>query len=168
MKLKTRTNKLPCNQVLIWIKKFHQIIVIYCFNFYAVWLGVIEKSPSITKDQIELSDAECPALEDRGSPSPEPQNAAVIEDEPEGPVKFFQPPEGSFTTKLYWYVMWLGNLVFFLTIPDVRRGKKWRRTYPLAFFICILWIGTLSYLVAWFITVIGTLLVAWICCQMLT
>ncbi|XP_032782284.2 sodium/potassium/calcium exchanger 3 [Daphnia magna] len=121
----------------------------------AMQSGVIDKSPSITKDQIELSDAECPALEDRGSPSPEPQNAAVIEDEPEGPVKFFQPPEGSFTTKLYWYVMWLGNLVFFLTIPDVRRGKKWRRTYPLAFFICILWIGTLSYLVAWFITVIG-------------
>ncbi|KAK4011468.1 hypothetical protein OUZ56_020585 [Daphnia magna] len=88
----------------------------------AMQSGVIEKSPSITKDQIELSDAECPALEDRGSPSPEPQNAAVIEDEPEGPVKFFQPPEGSFTTKLYWYVMWLGNLVFFLTIPDVRRG----------------------------------------------
>jgi hypothetical protein len=117
-------------------------------------LGDMEKCA--TKEQMEMKDAD--SLESRGG-SPEPgelPSVAVVEEvEADGPVKFFQSPEGSLSTKLYWYVMWLGNLIFFLTIPDVRRGKGWRRLYPLAFFICILWIGTLSYLVAWFITVIG-------------
>ncbi|EFX87145.1 hypothetical protein DAPPUDRAFT_207878 [Daphnia pulex] len=120
----------------------------------AIQSGDMEKCA--TKEQMEMKDAD--SLESRGG-SPEPgelPSVAVVEEvEADGPVKFFQSPEGSLSTKLYWYVMWLGNLIFFLTIPDVRRGKGWRRLYPLAFFICILWIGTLSYLVAWFITVIG-------------
>lgn len=103
---------------------------------------------------MELNgDEDLPSLE-RGS-SPEPQDFPVENpDEPDGPVDLFKPAKGSLSNQLYWYTMWLGNLIFFLTIPDVRR-KGWRWTYPIAFFICILWIGTLSYLVAWFITVIG-------------
>lgn len=104
---------------------------------------------------MELTNGhDLPSLESNPSPSPEP-NVAVIDEEPDGPVDLLHPPDGTWSQKAYWYMMWLGNLIFFLTVPDVRR-KGWRKTYPLAFFICILWIGSLSYLVAWFITVIGS------------
>ena len=51
--------------------------------------------------------------------------------------------------------MWLGNFLFFITIPDVRRGGIWRKLYVLEFALCIAWVGGLSYLVTWWITVIG-------------
>lgn len=69
-------------------------------------------------------------------------------------VELWKWPEGSLASKIYWCFMWPANFILVFTIPDVRR-KGWRRAYPLAFFICILWIGSLSYLVTWFITVIG-------------
>ena len=78
-----------------------------------------------------------------------------VEDELFTVVQLWQLPDGSLCRKIYWCVMWIGNLIFVLTVPDVRRGKMWRRLYPLAFIICIVWIGSLSYLVTWFITVIG-------------
>ena len=112
-----------------------------------------DDNSNVQKEQIELQNGT--DLERCGSPIDGPE-IAIEGTEPDGPVNLFKPAEGTIGARIYWYVMWLGNLIFFLTIPDVRR-KGWRPLYPLAFFICILWIGTLSYLVAWFITVIGKL-----------
>lgn len=147
-------DKQPFNQV--WLLKITHWLTDCRCNFFSLlkwyYLGV-EKS-SLHKEQIELDD--CHELERNGSPSPEPRDFPVEDvSEPDGPVNLFKPEGDSLSGKMYWYIMWLGNLIFFLTIPDVRR-KGWRWTYPIAFFICILWIGSLSYLVAWFITVIGT------------
>ena len=47
------------------------------------------------------------------------------------------------------------NLVFFVTIPDVRMGGCFVRLFPLSFFLCITWIGAISYVVTWMITIIG-------------
>ena len=69
----------------------------------------------------------------------------------------FKRPTGSWAEKLYWYFMWPGNLLFFITVPDVRRGGRWKSWYPFSFVVCIAWIGSLSYLVTWFITVIGNI-----------
>merc|ERR1712062_591235 len=46
------------------------------------------------------------------------------------------------------------NLLFFLTIPDVRRPScvNW---FPVTFAMCMAWIGAISYEVTWLITVIG-------------
>lgn len=70
-------------------------------------------------------------------------------------VEMFKWPKGPWTKKLVWLALWPGNLVLFLTVPDVRRGGKWRRVYLFSFLVCVCWIGILSYLVTWFITVIG-------------
>ncbi|XP_046396628.1 sodium/potassium/calcium exchanger 3 [Ischnura elegans] len=53
-----------------------------------------------------------------------------------------------------WVAVWPIHLVFFLTIPDCERPalKRW---FPLTFLMCIVWIGSLSYVVAWTITIIG-------------
>ncbi|KAG7313327.1 hypothetical protein JYU34_000438 [Plutella xylostella] len=57
-------------------------------------------------------------------------------------------------TKTAWIVTWPIHLVFLFTIPDCEkpRFKKW---FPLTFIMCIVWIGSLSYIVAWMITIIG-------------
>jgi len=65
----------------------------------------------------------------------------VIEDDPDD-------------DKIWWLCFFPTNILFFLSIPDVRRPKcvKW---FPLSFFMCIAWIGVVAYEVTWLITVIG-------------
>ncbi|XP_017785417.1 PREDICTED: sodium/potassium/calcium exchanger 3 [Nicrophorus vespilloides] len=57
-------------------------------------------------------------------------------------------------TQMTWILTWPIHLVFLFTIPDCEkpRFKKW---FPLTFMMCIVWIGSLSYVVAWMITIIG-------------
>lgn len=47
---------------------------------------------------------------------------------------------------------WPINFILWATIPNCRR---WPRLYPITFAMCITWIGGVSYLVAWMITVLG-------------
>ncbi|KAG6452279.1 sodium/potassium/calcium exchanger 4 isoform X3 [Manduca sexta] len=64
------------------------------------------------------------------------------------------PSGRSWLTKTTWIVTWPIYLVFLFTIPDCEkpRFKNW---FPLTFIMCIVWIGSLSYIVAWMITIIG-------------
>nr|XP_021187578.2 sodium/potassium/calcium exchanger 3 isoform X2 [Helicoverpa armigera] len=64
------------------------------------------------------------------------------------------PSGRSWLTKATWIVTWPIHLVFLFTIPDCEkpRFKNW---FPLTFMMCIVWIGSLSYIVAWMITIIG-------------
>ncbi|XP_049885509.1 sodium/potassium/calcium exchanger 5 isoform X1 [Pectinophora gossypiella] len=64
------------------------------------------------------------------------------------------PSGRSWLTKTTWVVTWPIHLVFLFTIPDCEkpRFKNW---FPLTFIMCIVWIGSLSYIVAWMITIIG-------------
>lgn len=64
------------------------------------------------------------------------------------------PSGRSKLTKTTWIVTWPIHLVFLFTIPDCEkpRFKNW---FPLTFIMCIVWIGSLSYIVAWMITIIG-------------
>ncbi|CAK1555006.1 unnamed protein product [Leptosia nina] len=64
------------------------------------------------------------------------------------------PAGRSQLTKATWIITWPIHLVFLFTIPDCEkpRFKNW---FPLTFLMCIVWIGSLSYIVAWMITIIG-------------
>lgn len=61
--------------------------------------------------------------------------------------------KGGFS-QMTWIITWPIRLIFFLTIPDCEKPqlKKW---FPVTFLMCIIWIGSLSYIVAWMITIIG-------------
>ncbi|CAH2985430.1 unnamed protein product [Chilo suppressalis] len=54
--------------------------------------------------------------------------------------------------KLLWVVTWPIGLLLWATVPDCRR---YPRLYPLTFVMCVSWIGGVSYLVAWIITIVG-------------
>ncbi|XP_004929869.1 sodium/potassium/calcium exchanger 4 [Bombyx mori] len=58
----------------------------------------------------------------------------------------------SFWKKLFWVLTWPIRLILWATIPDCRHRHS---IYPLTFIMCITWIGSVSYLVAWIITVVG-------------
>ncbi|KYM99224.1 Sodium/potassium/calcium exchanger 3 [Cyphomyrmex costatus] len=56
--------------------------------------------------------------------------------------------------KIWWLVTWPINVALLLTIPDCRR-RKLRSWYPFTFIMCVIWIGTSSYIIGWVITIIG-------------
>jgi len=95
-------------------------------------------------------------------------------DEDEAPKFPWQRPDGGFFAHLWWIMFLPVELLFFLTIPDVRRfisiksypcsilkskrllGKVLRRTLLfLSFFMTIAWMAVLVYLLAWMITTVG-------------
>jgi hypothetical protein len=62
--------------------------------------------------------------------------------------------------QLAWLLVWPIHLVFLVTIPDCEK-PRFKRWFPLTFLMCIVWIGSLSYVVAWMITIIGELPSLW-------
>lgn len=64
------------------------------------------------------------------------------------------PYGNSWLRKLSWTFVLPIRTVFLFTIPDCEhpRFKTW---FPITFLMCIVWIGGLSYVVAWMITVVG-------------
>ncbi|CAG9771427.1 unnamed protein product [Ceutorhynchus assimilis] len=75
--------------------------------------------------------------------------------DPDDELPFWKWPSGKGGCRqVTWIITWPIRLVFFLTIPDCEKPKlkKW---FPITFLMCIVWIGSLSYIVAWMITIIG-------------
>ncbi|XP_017877051.1 sodium/potassium/calcium exchanger 5 isoform X3 [Ceratina calcarata] len=64
------------------------------------------------------------------------------------------PARAGWIRKTAWILTWPIHLIFMCTIPDCEkpRFKNW---FPITFLMCIIWIGSLSYVVAWMITIIG-------------
>lgn len=87
-------------------------------------------------------------------PDTQPKEIAEVEIIPKGYSLIRFPKEKSCFRKIMWFVIWPIHFLFMLTIPDCERPrlKKW---FPITFLMCIVWIGSLSYLVAWMITILG-------------
>lgn len=74
---------------------------------------------------------------------------------PEDEYSLFRfPKEKSWYKQIMWFVIWPIHLVYWLTIPNCERGR-FKNLFPITFLMCIIWIGSLSYLVAWMITIVG-------------
>lgn len=58
----------------------------------------------------------------------------------------------SCASRVWWLVSLPASLVLRGTVPDCRR---WPRVFPLTFLMAVVWIGLLSYMCAWMVTVIG-------------
>nr|XP_029714342.1 sodium/potassium/calcium exchanger 3 isoform X1 [Aedes albopictus] len=76
-------------------------------------------------------------------------------DDKDEEFQLFKYPSGQSKLRQFsWIITWPIYLLFVFTIPNCAkpRYKKW---FPLTFIMCIVWIGSLSYVVAWMITIIG-------------
>lgn len=105
-------------------------------------LSVIEVSNSSDKVDLESSSEETKKEEDEASPKNAPFTLTKY------------PSEQGFLRQILWIVTWPIYFIFFITIPDCEK-PRYKRLFPLTFIMCIVWIGSLSYLVAWMITIIG-------------
>lgn len=65
----------------------------------------------------------------------------------------FQAPKGFFS-KLIWILTLPSIVLFYVTIPDCRQ-KKWRKFYLVTFTASALWMGSLSYILVWMVSVVG-------------
>ncbi|CAH2103821.1 unnamed protein product [Euphydryas editha] len=74
-----------------------------------------------------------------------------LEEKPQKSLYRF-PKEKSIVYKVWWVYSWPLKCILRITIPS---PITCRRFYPLAFLLCIIWIGVNSYFVTWSITVIG-------------
>ncbi|XP_050067126.1 sodium/potassium/calcium exchanger 4 [Anopheles maculipalpis] len=79
--------------------------------------------------------------------------SAPEEDEDE--FKLLKYPLGKSAFRQFsWIITWPIHLLFMFTIPNCEK-PRFRNWFPLTFIMCIVWIGSLSYVVAWMITIIG-------------
>uniref|UniRef100_L7LW67 Putative k+-dependent ca2+/na+ exchanger nckx1 n=1 Tax=Rhipicephalus pulchellus TaxID=72859 RepID=L7LW67_RHIPC len=91
--------------------------------------------------------------------------AVALEINGDTEVDFVKPPASSETqsctekpgsrgclSRTWWLVTLPASLLLCVTVPDCRR---WPRLFPLTFIMAVVWIGLLSYLCAWMVTVIG-------------
>lgn len=74
----------------------------------------------------------------------------VLEDEEHSR---FEVPRGC-CAKFVWGFTLPSILLFYITTPDCRE-KKWKRWYLVTFAISVLWMGFLSYILVWMVTIIG-------------
>lgn len=82
-------------------------------------------------------------------------NDEKIEQEVEEPLAislFRYPKEKSVLRQIWWLYTFPLRLILGITIPSPLTCRK---AYPLAFVMCIVWIGVNSYFVSWSMTVIG-------------
>ncbi|XP_076658612.1 sodium/potassium/calcium exchanger zydeco isoform X1 [Halictus rubicundus] len=64
------------------------------------------------------------------------------------------PARAGWIRKTAWILTWPIHLIFMCTIPDCEK-QRFKNWFPVTFLMCIIWIGSLSYVVAWMITIIG-------------
>ncbi|KRF98188.1 uncharacterized protein Dwil_GK19909, isoform B [Drosophila willistoni] len=79
---------------------------------------------------------------------------AIPEQQEEGYSLLKYPKDKSCFAQFTWLIIWPIHLLFRIAIPDCRKAKN-NKIFPLTFIMCIVWIGSLSYVVAWMITIIG-------------
>lgn len=87
--------------------------------------------------------------------TPEADAADDAESVKDEEFQLFKYPSGQSAFRQFsWFITWPIYLLFVFTIPNCEkpRFKNW---FPLTFIMCIVWIGSLSYVVAWMITIIG-------------
>lgn len=117
--------------------------------------GTIQENGNVKKNELQLSTIEnsnssekvdVEASSEKAKEEDEPKNAAFS--------LTTYPSEQSFLRQILWILTWPIYFIFFLTIPDCEK-PRYKKLFPLTFIMCIVWIGSLSYLVAWMITIIG-------------
>ncbi|KAJ8960847.1 hypothetical protein NQ318_020144 [Aromia moschata] len=75
------------------------------------------------------------------------------EEKREAQRSVFKAPEGGFKEKFFFYYSWPISVALRYTVPNPKLHPK---MFPLTFLMCIIWIGTNSYMVSWMVTIIGS------------
>lgn len=113
--------------------------------------GCVSKAPMANQENTDVEVNALPAAE-AGALTP----AEPVEEEGYSLLKY--PWGKSCFAQFTWIIIWPIHLLFRIGIPDCKKAKN-NKIFPLTFVMCIVWIGSLSYVVAWMITIIGKLII---------
>lgn len=111
------------------------------------------------KISLEKSDIELAIRESKPNENNKDVKEKSDEDSDKKEERFYlfrYPIHKRIWQQVLWIIIWPMELLFFLTIPNCEK-KRFQNLFPLTFLMCIVWIGSLSYLVAWMITIVGEL-----------
>ncbi|XP_054722699.1 sodium/potassium/calcium exchanger 4-like [Uloborus diversus] len=75
-------------------------------------------------------------------------------EEPAEEIHLWTLPEGGSCIKFFFFLMWIPNFLFAITVPrcDTKGRTLW---FPVTFFTSICWLAVLSYMCFWMVAVIG-------------
>lgn len=76
-----------------------------------------------------------------------------LEEQEEQESVWYMPREGS-VGQVLWVLFWPVRFLLHFTVPDCRK-ESLRRWYSLTFILSVVWIGGVSYLTVWMVTIIG-------------
>lgn len=121
------------------------IVVMYFNASLEGWSQKMKEK--IVKQTADVSEVEADAELDEDKESSE--DAHHFEE----PENRFRVPKGFFS-KLIWIFTLPSIVLFYVTIPDCRQ-KKWRKFYLVTFTISAIWMGALSYVLVWMVSLVG-------------
>lgn len=144
--------------VALYDRKIHWYESAAFFVTYSMYIVVMyfnaslegwsqEMKEKIVKQTADVSEVEADAELDEDKESSEDTHHF------EEPENRFRVPKGFFS-KLIWIFTLPSIVLFYVTIPDCRQ-KKWRKFYLVTFTISAIWMGALSYVLVWMVSLVG-------------
>lgn len=111
----------------------------------------VNEKISLEKSEIELASRDSKSNDKKDTLKDE-----AGEEKEDRYYLFRYPKHKRIWQQVLWIIIWPMEFIFVLTIPNCEQ-KRFKNLFPFTFLMCIVWIGSLSYLVAWMITIVGEL-----------
>ena len=143
--------------VTIYDRRVHWYEAVIFFLAYSLYIIVMYFNESLeewfhkAKDRILKRNETSPHCQS-GNPE-EVLYDFTSEGNSHTPKSRFKSPEGAFA-KLVWIFTLPSIALFFLTIPDCRQ-KRWKKLYLVTFALSAIWMGALSYILVWMVSLVG-------------
>ncbi|GBO31289.1 hypothetical protein AVEN_204470-1, partial [Araneus ventricosus] len=113
-----------------------------------------QKPAMAPTDKISVTVSECTSSRDVKGNEIIAETQSIEEGEDDDEASLCSPPRHGVVRFLWWLVMWPASLLLTFTIPN-SSNPKCAIVFPLTFIISIAWLGVLSYLAVWMVTIIG-------------
>lgn len=113
-----------------------------------------EKPKMAPADNITVTVSECIGVKDPQSYEKIAGCGEVQKEKDEESSGLCSPPENGVLHFIWWLVMLPASLLLAITIPN-STNPKCPRVFPLTFLLSIAWLGVLSYMAVWMVTIIG-------------
>lgn len=143
--------------VALYDRKIHWYESAAFFVSYSMYIVIMYFNASIEEWSQKMKEKIIKQTESPDSEIEEQDEEITIEtseqDHSDEEVNHFKLPNGFFS-KLIWIFTLPSIILFHLTIPDCRK-KEWRKFYLVTFTISAFWMGGLSYILVWMVSIVG-------------
>ncbi|XP_038067443.1 sodium/potassium/calcium exchanger 3-like isoform X2 [Patiria miniata] len=108
-----------------------------------------ETTPIVVDQKLQTSSFGADDNDNSGKTAPDEK----LQETEVNPLSPFLIPDGC-CKRFLWFVGFPPSFLFYLTIPNCSL-KRWRKWYPVTFVVALAWIGAVTYLLVWMVTILG-------------